>query len=75
MLNDVTVQNQKQDFDYEGGGRVVPGIRTTFMVGKDGPFSVFLADADFTPTANLALIEKKADMVRAVRTHDGLKQA
>jgi hypothetical protein len=72
MLTDVVIANQREDFDYQIGGRAVRGTRTTFMVGPDGPFSVFLSDADFTPSANLAAIEAKADAVRGTRdSHKG----
>lgn len=74
MLSDVAVQNQREDFDFQPGGRSVKGVRTSFTVGRDGPFSVFLADEEFTPAANLAAIEKKADAVRAVREHSDLKK-
>jgi hypothetical protein len=73
MLNDVTITNQREDYDFHAGGRSTRGVRTTFTVGRDGPFSVFLADDEFTPAANLAAIEQKADAVRATRAHSDLK--
>jgi hypothetical protein len=73
MLADVTITNQKADFDYQVGGRAISGVRTTFMVGKDGPFTVFLADADFSGANMQAAIEAKADQVRGVRAHPDLK--
>jgi hypothetical protein len=73
MLSDVTVQNQREDFDFQAGGRSVKGVRTTFTVGRDGPFSVFVPDDEFTPAENLKRIEARADAVRGVREHPGLK--
>jgi hypothetical protein len=73
MLTDVSITNQREDFDFTPGGRAVKGVRTSFTVGKDGPFSVFLPDTEFTGDANLAAVEAKADAVRATRAHRDLK--
>ena len=73
MLTDVTILRQAEDFQFEAGGRAVKGIKTLFTVGRDGPFSVFLSDAEFTAKGNLALIEQKADAVRETRGHTDLR--
>lgn len=73
MLNDVTLYGQREDYDYSPGGRAVKGIRATFGVGPDGPFSVFLPDADFTPENMHEAIEAKAASVRDTRAHPELR--
>lgn len=73
MMNDVTLYGQREDYDYQPGGRAVKGIRATFGVGQDGPFSVFLSDADYSADNMTSMIEAKADAVRETRAHPSLR--
>jgi hypothetical protein len=74
MLTDVTILNQKEDYEFLDGGGQRKGIRTFFRVGDDGPFSIFVADKDFTGAKNLILIEQKADEIRSSRAHPDIKR-
>ena len=67
MLSDVKILNQKDTTKFIEGGRTLNGVETTFKVGNDGPFMVFLPHEEFTGEANLRAIEAKADQVRVTR--------
>ncbi len=50
---------------------VAPGgaakyVRTTYMVGEHGPFTVDLKEADFSPTAVQQKIAERAAALRAL---------
>ena len=67
MLDDVKILSQKETQKPDDAGRYRPVIETMFKVGDDGPFYVCQDEATFDGAKQRALIEAKADAVRATR--------
>jgi hypothetical protein len=66
MSNDLTpnVLNVVEDFRLTPAGGVERRRRVTYMVGRWGPFSVTLAESDFTAARVMAEMEKTAVELR-----------
>jgi hypothetical protein len=52
---------------YGPGTALTPTIRVSFKVGNNGPFTVEVAKADYTPEAVAALMQTIVDQVNAVQ--------
>jgi hypothetical protein len=67
MPNDVRVVLQRETMKADAAGRWRAVIETQFMVGDDGPFYVCQDEATFDPATQAAMVNNKADAVRASR--------
>jgi len=63
----IKIIRQQQQSELLGNGRVEQIVRIDFTIGDDGPFSVFIPQADYTADRVHAEILKIANQTVALR--------
>jgi hypothetical protein len=63
---DIKVVSQTEEFVPAGQTGSVPGLRITFTVRGQGPYSVKIAKSDFTAQNVMTLIQAYAEQIAAL---------
>lgn len=67
MADGIRILSQSGASAVNDAGKFVPVIRTRFMVGPDGPFTVDQDEATFDPDQQAALVNAKAQLILRAR--------